>query len=140
MNNVILDELPQSARDLISQIGMSGAVALIQAMPGIRFPVPRGEDNNPAGAARFAQLVEIIGYEATLVLVRNYGNDRGLYVPSCKKAIIRARDRQIVAEYGTGASVIDLALRYKLSYRRIEGVLNKPDATPEQASEQLTLL
>lgn len=142
MNYVFLDELPQSARDLISQIGMPAAVALIQAMPGARFPVPRGEDNNPAGAARFAQLVDVVGYEATLILVRNYGDDRDLYVPSCKKAILRARDRQIIAEYGTGVAVFDLGLKYKLSYRRIEGILAKPDTTPEPASEsvQLTLL
>ena len=113
--DVCLDDLPQSARDLITQIGLPATVALIQAMPGIRFPVPRGENNNPDGAARFAQLVEIIGYEATLILVRNYGDDRGLYVPSCKKAILRARDRQIIADYGTGVTVLDLALKYRLS-------------------------
>lgn len=138
--DVCLDDLPQSARDLITQIGLPATVALIQAMPGIRFPVPRGENNNPDGAARFAQLVEIIGYEATLILVRNYGDDRGLYVPSCKKAILRARDRQIIADYGTGVTVLDLALKYRLSYRRIEGILNAPITIPPSTAAQLSLL
>lgn len=138
--NVCLDDLPQSARDLITQIGLPATVALIQAMPGVRFPVPRGENNNPDGAARFAQLVEIVGYEATLILVQNYGNDRGLYVPSCKKAIVRARDRQIIADYGTGVTVLDLALKYRLSYRRIEGILNAPISIPPPTSPQLSLL
>lgn len=138
--NVCLDDLPQSARDLITQIGLPATVALIQAMPGVRFPVPRGENNNPDGAARFAQLVEIVGYEATLILVQNYGNDRGLYVPSCKKAIVRARDRQIIADYGTGVTVLDLALKYRLSYRRIEGILNAPIPIPPPTSPQLSLL
>lgn len=138
--DVCLDDLPQSARDLISQIGLPAAVALIQAMPGVRFPVPRGENNNPDGAARFAQLVDIVGHEATLILVRNYGNDRGLYVPSCKKAILRARDRQIVADYGTGVTVLDLSLKYRLSYRRIEGILNAPTAPPAPTAAQLSLL
>ena len=138
--NVCLDDLPQSARDLITQIGLPATVALIQAMPGVRFPVPRGENNNPDGAARFAQLVEIVGYEATLILVQNYGNDRGLYVPSCKKAIVRARDRQIIADYGSGVTVLDLALKYRLSYRRIEGILNAPIPIPSPTSPQLSLL
>ena len=138
--DVCLDDLPQSARDLITQIGLPATVALIQAMPGVRFPVPRGENNNPDGAARFAQLVEIVGYEATLILVQNYGNDRGLYVPSCKKAILRARDRQIIADYGTGVTVLDLALKYRLSYRRIEGILNAPTAPPAPTAAQLSLL
>lgn len=138
--DVCLDDLPQSARDLITQIGLPATVALIQAMPGIRFPVPRGENNNPDGAARFAQLVEVVGYEATLILVRNYGDDRGLYVPSCKKAILRARDRQIIADYGTGITVLDLALKYRLSYRRIEGILNAPITPPAPTAAQLSLL
>lgn len=138
--DVCLDDLPQSARDLITQIGLPATVALIQAMPGIRFPVPRGENNNPDGAARFAQLVEIVGYEATLILVRNYGDDRGLYVPSCKKAILRARDRQIIADYGTGVTVLDLALKYRLSYRRIEGILNALNSLPLPTEAQLSLL
>lgn len=138
--DVCLDDLPQSARDLITQIGLPATVALIQAMPGVRFPVPRGENNNPDGAARFAQLVEIVGYEATLILVQNYGNDRGLYVPSCKKAILRARDRQIIADYGTGVTVLDLALKYRLSYRRIEDILNTPITPPPANAAQLSLL
>ena len=138
--DVCLDDLPQSARDLITQIGLPATVALIQAMPGVRFPVPRGENNNPDGAARFAQLVEIVGYEATLILVQNYGNDRGLYVPSCKKAILRARDRQIIADYGTGVTVLDLALKYRLSYRRIEGILNAPITPTPPTAAQLSLL
>ena len=138
--DVCLDDLPQSARDLITQIGLPATVALIQAMPGVRFPVPRGENNNPGGGARFAQLVEIVGYEATLILVQNYGNDRGLYVPSCKKAILRARDRQIIADYGTGVTVLDLALKYRLSYRHIEGILNAPITPPPPTAAQLSLL
>ncbi len=138
--DVCLDDLPQSARDLITQIGLPATVALIQAMPGVRFPVPRGENNNPDGAARFAQLVEIVGYEATLILVQNYGNDRGLYIPSCKKAIRRARDRQIIADYGTGVTVLDLALKSRLSYRRIEGILNAPITPTPPTAAQLSLL
>lgn len=81
--------------------------------------------------------MEIVGYEATLILVQNYGNDRGLYVPSCKKAIVRARDRQIIADYGSGVTVLDLALKYRLSYRRIEGILNRsPSRRPRRPSSR----
>lgn len=128
MKSINLADLPQSARDLIDLIGLPATVALIQAMPGIKYPIPVGEANNPAGAARFSYLVEAVGDEAARILVREFGGD-DLYVPSCKRAIILARDREIVAAYDKGDQVWELALRYKLSYRSIEIILKKTDTS-----------
>ncbi|MDD5249682.1 MAG: Mor transcription activator family protein [Rhodocyclaceae bacterium] len=133
-----LDDLPRSAVDLIQLIGLAATLALIDAFPSIKFPVPKGEDNNPEGAARFALLVEAIGDAPARVLVRHYGGD-DLYVPSCKQAVRRARDRQIVADYGVGASVFELALKYRLSYRQIETILKTADTTPAEPSKQADL-
>lgn len=138
MLNISLDDLPKSAIDLIELIGLPATVALVEAMPGIKFPVPRGEDNNAAGAARFAHLVEAIGDEPSRRLMAHYGGE-DLYVPSCKKAIRLARDRQIVADYEADASVLELALKYRLSYRSIEMILKRTDTTPVPTDRQADL-
>jgi hypothetical protein len=135
---VALRDLPQSALDLIALIGLPATIQLVEAMPGIKFPVPKGEDNNSGGAARFATLVEAVGDKAAHVLVAHFGGD-DLYVPSCKKAIQLARDRQIVAEYLDGSTVTELAIRYRLSYRRIEVILKTTDTTPVATHQQADL-
>lgn len=131
-------DLPQSALDLIGLIGMSATAKLIQTIPGIKFPVPRGEANNAEGTARFATFVEIIGEDAARLIVKHYGGS-DIYVPSCKKAIRAARDRQIVADYERGSAVLDLAIRYSLSYRQIETILKTTDTTPVRADSQTDL-
>ena len=132
---VALSDLPQSAIDLITLIGLTAAVRLIESLPGIKFPVPKGEDNNPEGAARFAMLVDVVGEPAARVLLKHFGGT-DMYVPSCKKAMQRVRDRQIVADYDAGMSVFELAIKYRLSYRRIEVILKATDTTPAEPSQQ----
>lgn len=138
LSSIALRDLPQSALDLIALIDLPATFLLIDAIPGIKFPMPKGEDNNSSGAARFEMLVDIVGDEAARTLVKHYGGD-DLYVPSCKKAIQLARDRQIVAEYLDGATVFDLAIKYKLSYRRIEVILKMTDTTPAESIQQADL-
>lgn len=138
VNNVSLADLPKSALDLIELIGMPATIALIEAMPAINFPVPRGEDNNVAGASRFAYLVDAVGDEAARILVSHF-NGTDMYVPSCKRAILRARDRKIVADYDAGTSIFELALKYKLSYRSIEMILKRTDTTPVPEDKQADL-
>lgn len=136
--SIDLRDLPQSARDLIALIGLSATARLIEAMPGYPFPVPKGEDNNPEGAARFATLVEIVGETAARILVKHFGGDN-MYVPSCKEAIRKVRNRQIVADYNGGATVFDLVIKYKLCYRQIETILKSTDTTPPDPSQQADL-
>lgn len=135
---IALADLPQSALDLIGLIELPAALRLIEAMPGINFPVPRGENNNADGAAKFAMLVDAVGDEAARVLVRHYGGG-DMYVPSCLKAIKAARNRQIVAEYESGIKVIALAIKYRLSYRQIEAILKATDTTAIEPSKQADL-
>lgn len=124
-----LADLPASARELIDHIGLTATLDLIKAMPGIRYPIPTAANNNPAGEARFAWLVEVVGATAAQTLVRVYGG-QDLYIPSCRRAILRARDRGIVAAYSQGQSVTELALEHQLCYRSVELILKKTDTTP----------
>lgn len=133
MKCVAVTDLPQTTRDQVALIGLPATVRLVEAMPGLRFPVPKGCDGE-----RFDQLVEACGLKAAKALVKAYGGTL-LYVASCKDALRLARNRQIVAEYNAGSSVTDLALFYKLSYRQIETILSRTDTTVPAASNQVEL-
>lgn len=133
MKGIDVADLPPSTQDQVALIGLPATVRLVESMPGVRFPVPKGCDGD-----RFDQLVEACGIKAAKVLVKHYGSTL-MYIASCKGAIRRARDRQIVADYNEGVSVFDLALSWKLSYRQIETILSCTDTTEPAACNQVEL-
>ncbi|MCV2359657.1 hypothetical protein LNV08_11820 [Paucibacter sp. TC2R-5] len=65
--------LPASARELVRVIGAQAAVTLLNALPGITLPVPKAANSNRHGARRWAQLVELVGPEATALLAAQFG-------------------------------------------------------------------
>lgn len=139
MKVVDIADLPRSAIDLVDLIGLAATVRLVESMPGILFPVPRGEDNNAAGADRFQQLSDIVGLEAARILIKHYGGKGGMYIPSCKTALRRARNRSIVALYNAGVSVFDLALAWRLSDRQIKSILKLTDTAAPVESNQVEM-
>lgn len=123
----ILDtDLPETARDLIRLVGMRGAEALIRELGGIPYPVPKGENNNPEGAARFARLEDIVGRKGAEAIVREYGDTR-LNIPNCKTAIARAKMRAMRARCDDGATLEDIALEFGCTTRWVSQVLKRPD-------------
>jgi len=133
-----LADLPKSAIDLVERYGMATAVSLIEAWPSIKFPVPVGKQNNLEGARRFAMLAEIVGEAKAEEIVAHCGGT-DLYIPSCKTAIRMARNRQIVADYTSGSTVFELAIKYRLSYRSIEMILKTTDTTLADSTAQADL-
>lgn len=135
--SISLEDLPPTAVDLIELIGLPDALRLIEAMPGVRFPMPEGEDNNEAGAARFSTLVGIVGEASARALLGRF-HGTAMYVPSCKKAVLRARNRQMVADY-PDLGIVGLGLKYRLSYRQVEAILKTTDTTPPAPAQQADL-
>lgn len=123
---ILESDLPETARNLVRLLGMRGAEALIRELGGIPYPVPRGECNNPAGAARFARLEEIVGRRGAEAIVREYGDDI-LRIPNCKTAMARARMRAMRTRYDAGATIEEVALEFGYSTRWVEIVLKRPD-------------
>jgi hypothetical protein len=141
-----LRDLPQSAVDLINLIGLPAALRLVQKKPGHPFPVPKGENNNPEGAALFSALAEIVGLDNARILVRVYGGTI-LYIPRCKVAMTRAQHRQIASDYDARlksgephiAIISTLALAHSFTTRWVEIILKSTDTTEPSESIQADL-
>ena len=122
------NDLPPTARTLVRLCGWRKAMALIREMRGARIYCPAAGFTRNADM-RFAQVEEIIGYNATQ---RLYAAHKGSYieVPNCRRAFELARDRYIKQCYDSGASVEDLCRETGLSRRRIFAILKVADQIP----------
>jgi len=123
---ILESDLPDTARDLVRLVGWAKAEALIRELGGIPFPVPKGANNNPAGAARFERLAEIVGQRGAERIVAEYGDDV-LNIPNCKQAIARARMRAMRARCDAGATLEDIALEFGCTTRWVSIVLKRAD-------------
>jgi len=139
MNNVHIHDLPESAQNLVRLIGIAKALRLIDRLGGTTFPIAKGITR--LGQARYKLLAEVIGVDAADILTAEYGGE-SLYIPNCKDAIRRVRDRAIhsrfdalvKAGYSANDAVAELALQNKLCDRRIWEILKVlPDQPQPQA-------
>lgn len=119
------EELPETAREIVRLIGLPRAVDLFRTLGGVSFPAPQGENNNRMGALRFEMLAECVGVDAARVLCREFSGTV-FYIPKCERALLKIRDRRIVLEFDKGATAEELALKYRLTERRVMGILKKP--------------
>jgi hypothetical protein len=127
-------DLPETARDLVRLVGWAKAEALIRELGGIPFPVPKGANNNPAGAARYERLAEIVGPRGADCIVAEYGDDI-LNIPNCKTAIARAKMRAMRARCDAGATLEEIALEFGVTTRWVSMVLKRQDDSGGPAQE-----
>ncbi len=134
-------ELPESARNLVRLIGLPKTIKLIDHLGGTTFPVAKGLTR--MGQARYELLAEVVGMDAADTLTAEYGGEP-LYIPNCKDALRRVRDRAIhsrfdalvKAGYSANGAVAELAREHRLSDRRIWEILK---VLPESQEVQSTL-
>ena len=123
------------ATDVIPLLGSAVADELVRRLGGTTFPVPKRE--SAQGELRYRQLAEVVGEAAANLLVYHYGGI-DLYIPRGARSIQAARDaaineeatRAIRAGRALTGIVNDLALKYKLTDRRVWDILKivpKPD-------------
>lgn len=89
-----------------------------------RFAFPMGENNNPAGAAKFAELAALIGRENALKLGAELGGFL-YYIPKGTENRRAIRDDNIRADFDNGATVNELVAKYDLSGRAVDRILNR---------------
>lgn len=123
---ILESDLPPTAQDLVRLVGWTKAEVLIRELGGIPYPVPKGTANNPAGAARFARLAELVGQRGAERIVAEYGDDI-LNIPRCTRAIARARMRAMRIRYDAGATLEDVALEFGCTTRWVSIVLKRAD-------------
>lgn len=87
------------------------------------FAFPMGENNNPAGAAKFAELAALIGRENALKVGAELGG-YPYYIPKGMTGRRARRNDNMRAEFDKGATVAELVAKYDLSGRAVERILN----------------
>lgn len=131
--------LPDTVRLIASLVGLPRTLRLVEELGGTTFQISKNITR--LGEIRYSVLAEVVGVEAADVLTKHFGGDT-IYIPRCADGLRYLRNRTIVEEFdresatvGANAAVNALALRYKLSDRRIWEILKKTDCTqPKQTA------
>lgn len=106
VDDIALEDLPSSARELADLIGIDATYKIVEARGGIRLCVPRIVQNDH-------WLIPLIGQEAFERLVAYFSGEE-LDIPMCALALNRARARSLLR---SGASVADTARKLGYSER-----------------------
>ena len=114
--------LPRSIRDLVAQVGISPALALVNAFAGQVIQVPQ---KTSIGGQLSSRLVRTMGKEAAEIFIKHHGG--GFFnVPRCVQAMRAVRNAEIVEAYSRGTSVRVLLTRHGLTQRQIYAILKMP--------------
>jgi len=124
------DDLPESAQDLVAIIGLRALLGLVERWGGLHLYVPeRIPVDHP--------LVDIISLDAARKLSEIYGRDE-IYVPACRHAVARARDRHIRALYREqGWPAHRIAFSMNLTERHVWRILAASDDTGQDDQPSL---
>lgn len=111
--------------ELIAAAGEAGAQALVERHGGLTVHVPKRLPDEVEEADAHP-VFGCLPPERRAGFARTFGGDE-IYIPKCDAAVRAARDRAIRAAYDRGARVQDLARAYRLSERRLYGILGQSD-------------
>ena len=143
MNNHSLRNLPQTIQTIAELVGMPATARLVEAFGGTTFPVPVG-GNRKKGLMRRAALGQVVGDEAAEKIVRHFGGSE-LYIPRCAYQLRASRDQALIKDFdelcaaglSANEATNELALKYRLSNRRVYDILNQP--LPQAPDRQISL-
>ncbi len=130
LTDVPLDDLPRGVRTLAQHIGLPAALALVEGFGGLTLRIAHG--SRARGQAMLERLAAKVGSAAASRLAREYGATQ-LYIPNCKTALLKVRNRQLIADRTALAaeglserSIVQcLSLRYGISDRHIWDLLKR---------------
>lgn len=115
--------LPGIIQDIAALIGLAGALDLVDHHKGTLMWIP--VEFKPDHV-----LVKIVGPEAALKLINEYGGER-LEIPKCENAIRAVRDGEIKS---SDKSQANLAREYNLTVRQIRNIQkNMPEDSKQEA-------
>ena len=131
LNPVPLYSLPSTAQEIARLISLPATLRLVKQFGGMTLRIPHGTIK--PGQDYLASLANVVGDEAAKKLVQKYSGDQ-VYIPNCKDALVKARDKQLIADRNFLAKgdmserdiVAILVTRYNISDRQIWKILKKP--------------
>lgn len=119
-----LNYLPQQLKDLIDVIGLEAVQKLVEVYGGVRLKFPLSlKPDHP--------LAKLLGWQTARTLCDHYGASF-MDVPKAQSAITEYRNNLIREAHARGATVRELAYRYRLTQRRIWYILGAQAAIDNQ--------
>lgn len=145
LTDITPDDMPPAVSAVAHLIGLPAALDLVEAFGGLTLRIPHG--SNEQGRATLKLLASVVGEAAAQYIAAAYGATQ-LYIPNCKPALLKVRNRQLLIDRNSlaadGLSERDivqcLARRYRISDRYVWEILKKPLDTPAPIQTQGTLL
>lgn len=144
LTDITQADMPPAVSGLAHLIGLPAALDLVDAFGGLTLRIPHG--SNEQGRAILDLLASKIGQAAAQHIATMYGATQ-LYIPNCKPALLKVRNRQLLIDRNSlavdGLSERDivqcLARRYRISDRYVWEILKKPldSPAPKQAQGSL---
>lgn len=112
------------AEEIIDVIGLDAAKKLLNAYGGKVVKIPVGVRCEGSFIDR---LIDLLGLEAYQKLIARFGGERiSIPIRAFKPAALKARNREIVADYTAGKSISELVNRYDLGERQLRNILKLP--------------
>lgn len=125
-----LEHLPERGRAIAELIGMPATLKLVERYGGVRIYVPQTVP--PAHP-----LVDLLGRDAAERLACAFGGDEHFDVPRCVLAARRVRDTVLVADFLSGLSHRQLALKYQLTERGVRKIIARAGVTADDRQPEL---
>ncbi len=114
--------------ELIGVLGLSGALRLVQRLPGVRVYVPSPERINPESF-----LARAVGADVVRQLASRWPQTE-ITVPRAAAYLRRERDRALHRDAGK-LTVRELALKYELGEREVYRKLQEPPPAEERTGD-----
>jgi Mor family transcriptional regulator len=118
--------LPPLLQNVMSIIGLSATMALVERFGGLRIYVPQ----KPTPEHPYAL---IVGYDNLVALAGVYGGEAHFQLPKAHRALVALRDAKIRSEYGP-KSLRKLAVEYGLTERHVSRIVSDSAVNIHQGS------
>jgi len=112
-----LSLIPPGFRQVVELVGPTAAMALVERYGGLELHIP----------TRFSAdmpLCALVGPETARKLVRMYGHTK-LYIPLCQRALVAARNAEILARYQAGEPPRVIARDCQMTERWVWEIIRK---------------
>lgn len=134
----MLEGLPKSVREIAEVIGLKATIRLISQLPVYQRPdrkLPTVMMYVPERLQPDHRLVEILGWDTALKLVRAFGGEI-LYPANCRHVFKRVRDDAMVRMVEMGARIEVVADLFGVTPRAVRGIMANREKAPEDAAQR----
>jgi hypothetical protein len=134
----MMEGLPKSVREIAEVIGLKATIRLISQLPVYQRPdrkLPTVMMYVPKRLQPDHPLVEILGWDTALKLVRAFGGEI-LYPANCRHVFKQVRDDAMVRMVEMGARIEVVADLFGMTPRAVRGIVAKQEKEPEDAARR----